>query len=125
MQKPMARDFYSVLDVPSSTSPEEIRQAYLRLARQYHPDISEDPSARERFEEVHQAYVILSDYETRKKFNLYRQGGIEKAAQEASLSDAPLAPLLWWQQLAIFGIVLLGLLGISALFGMMLAPYFF
>lgn len=120
----MAKDFYSVLDIPSTTSKEEIRQAYLRLARRYHPDMSGDPSARERFEEVQLAYVILSDYEARKKFNLYRQGGIEKAAQEEALSYAPRAPLLWWQQLTIFGIVLIGLLGIWALFGMMLAPYF-
>ncbi len=120
----MAKDFYSVLDIPSTTSQEEIRQAYLRLARRYHPDLSEDPSTRERFEEVHLAYVILSDYEARKKFNLYRQGGIEKASKEEALNYAPLAPLLWWQKLAICGIVLLGLLGILALFGMMLAPYF-
>jgi DnaJ-class molecular chaperone len=121
----MAKDFYSVLDIPSSTSQEEIRQAYLRLARRYHPDVSEDPSARERFEEVHQAYVILSNYEARKQFNLYRQGGIEKAAQDGFLNEVPLGPVLWWQKLAALGIALLGILGILALFGLMLyAPYF-
>lgn len=121
----MVRDFYSVLDIPSTTSKEEIRQAYLRLVRQYHPDVSEDPSARERFEEVHQAYVILSDYEARKQFNLYRQGGIEKAAQDEFLNDIPLGPLLWWQKLAVCGTALLGILGILALLGLMLyAPYF-
>ena len=121
----MAKDFYSVLDIPSSTSKEEIRQAYLRLAREYHPDVSNDPRARERFEEVHQAYVILSDYEARKYYNLYREGGMEKAAQEDESSYAPPIHLLWWQKLAIFGIVLLGILGILALCGLMLyLPYF-
>jgi curved DNA-binding protein len=120
----MAKDFYSVLDIPSSTSKEEIRQAYLRMVRECHPDVSKDPKARERFEEVHQAYVILSDYEARKYYNLYREGGMEKAAQDGS-SYAPPVPLLWWQKLAIFGTVLLGILGILVLCGLMLyVPYF-
>jgi DnaJ-class molecular chaperone len=120
----MAKDFYSVLDIPASTSKEEIRQAYLRLARECHPDVSNDPSARKRFEEVHQAYVILSDYEARKYYNLYREGGMEKAAQDES-SYAPPIPLLWWQKLAIFGMALLGILWILALCALMLyMPYF-
>lgn len=123
----MAKDFYSVLDIPASTSKEEIRQAYLRLARECHPNLSNDPSARKRFEEVHQAYVILSDYEARKYYNLYREGGMEKAAQGAS-SYVPPIPLLWWQKLAvlaIFGMVLSGILGILALCALMLyMPYF-
>jgi DnaJ-class molecular chaperone len=118
----MAKDFYSVLDIPSSTSKEEIRQAYLRLAREYHPDVSDDPQARERFEEVHQAYVILSDYEARKYYNLYREGGIEKAQQEAF----PM-PLMGWHKLAaiaIIGMVILGIVGILALCGLMLYASF-
>ncbi|MGA7954200.1 MAG: DnaJ domain-containing protein [Gloeobacterales cyanobacterium] len=81
----MAKDFYSVLDIPPNTSKEEIRQAYQRFARQYHPDFAADPISRERFEEVYQAYVILSDYETRKYYNLYREAGMEKAAQNESI----------------------------------------
>jgi DnaJ-class molecular chaperone len=123
----MAKDFYSVLDIPSSTSKEEIRQAYLRIARECHPDVSKDPRARERFEEVHQAYVILSDYEARRYYNLYREGGMEKAAQDESSYTPPL-PRLWWQKLAvvaIFGMVLLGILGILALGGLILyLPHF-
>jgi DnaJ-class molecular chaperone len=119
----MAKDFYSVLDIPSSTSKEEIRQAYLRLAREYHPDVSNDPKARERFEEVHQAYVILSDYEARKYYNLYREGGIEKAAQDEAFP----MPLLGWHKLAaiaVIGMVILGIVGILALCGLMLYASF-
>jgi DnaJ-class molecular chaperone len=119
----MAKDFYSVLDIPSSTSKEEIRQAYLRLAREYHPDVSDDPQARERFEEVHQAYVILSDYEARKYYNLYREGGIEKAAQDEAFP----MPLMGWHKLAavaIIGMVILGIVGILVLCGLMLYASF-
>ena len=124
----MARDFYSVLDIPPDTSKAEIRDAYLRLARRYHPDVSEDPSSRERFQEVHQAYTILSNYEARRYYNLYREEGIEKAAQDEALNVAPPIPLLWWQKFAIvamLGLALVGVLGILALCGLMLsAPYF-
>jgi DnaJ-class molecular chaperone len=64
----MGKDLYSVLDIDPDTNKKEIRKAYVQLARQYHPDVSKEPDARERFEEINLAYKILSDEETR----LYR-----------------------------------------------------
>ncbi len=96
----IAKDFYSVLDIPPGTSKEEIRQAYLRLARRYHPDVNDDPRSRERFEEINQAYTILSDDEARIFYNLYREGAEEDDLGVWSSSDfyPDAAPLAWWQR---------------------------
>ena len=86
----MAKDFYSVLDIDPETDKEEIRKAYLQLARLYHPDVSKAPDARERFEEINHAYSILSDDELRFSYNLYFTG-----AQEISYRHQPLT---WWKR---------------------------
>ena len=95
----IAKDFYSVLDIPPGTSKEEIRQAYLRLARRYHPDVNDDPRSRERFEEINQAYTILSDDEARIFYNLYREGAEEDNLGVWSGNEYEQdAPLAWWQR---------------------------
>jgi hypothetical protein len=96
----IAKDFYSVLDIPPGTSKEEIRQAYLRLARRYHPDVNDDPRSRERFEEINQAYTILSDDEARIFYNLYREGAEEDDLGVWSSNEyyPEAAPLAWWQR---------------------------
>ena len=66
----MARDFYEVLGVPKKASPEEIKKAYRKLARQYHPDTnSGDAGAEERFKEIQEANSILSDPKKRKEYD--------------------------------------------------------
>jgi DnaJ-class molecular chaperone len=67
----MGKDFYSVLDIDPETDTEEIRQAYVNLARQYHPDVSKDVDAKKRFEEINLAYEVLSDEEKRVFYNLF------------------------------------------------------
>jgi curved DNA-binding protein len=66
-----ARDFYEVLGVPKTASPEEIQRAYRKLARTYHPDVNSDPGAEERFKEIAQAYDVLSDPDTRKRYDAF------------------------------------------------------
>jgi DnaJ-class molecular chaperone len=73
----LAKDFYSVLDIDPEMEKEEIRKAYLQLALRYHPDMSKAPDARERFEEINQAYSILSDDDSRFFYNLYFKGAHE------------------------------------------------
>jgi molecular chaperone DnaJ len=69
------RDLYDILGVARTATQEEIKKAYRRLARELHPDVSEDPSTEERFKEVTAAYEILSDPEKRRQYDMYGQGG--------------------------------------------------
>ena len=71
----MARDpdFYKTLGVDKKASQEDIKKAYRKLARQYHPDTNKDAGAEERFKEVSEAYDVLGDPEKRKK---YDRGGL-------------------------------------------------
>jgi DnaJ-class molecular chaperone len=75
----MARDPYTVLGVSKTASEGEIKSAFRRLAKRYHPDTNkDDPKAEERFAEVNQAYEIVGDKEKRKKFDA---GEIDAAGQ--------------------------------------------
>ena len=65
-------NYYDVLGVAKDATEKEIRQAYRRLARQYHPDVNKnDAAAEEKFKEINEAYGVLSDDDSRKKFDRY------------------------------------------------------
>lgn len=59
------RDYYKVLDLPRSASAEDIKRAYRRQARKYHPDVSKEKNAEARFKDVQEAYEVLKDPEKR------------------------------------------------------------
>jgi curved DNA-binding protein len=67
----VADDFYQALGVARTASTEEIQQAYRKLARRYHPDVNKDPSAEDRFKEISEAYQVLSDPDTRKRYDRF------------------------------------------------------
>ncbi len=65
-------DYYKVLGIDRSATQADIRKAYRRLAKQYHPDINkDDPKAQERFQEINEANEVLGDPEKRKKYDEY------------------------------------------------------
>jgi molecular chaperone DnaJ len=68
------RDLYEILGVGREASNDDIKKAYRRLAREYHPDVNADPAAEDRFKEITAAYEILSDPHRRQQYDLYGSG---------------------------------------------------
>jgi molecular chaperone DnaJ len=71
------RDYYDVLEVERNASPDELRRAYRRLAKKYHPDVSQEPGAEERFKEINEAYGVLSNDEQRAAYDRYGHAGLK------------------------------------------------
>ncbi len=72
----MPEDLYEILGVSRSASQEEIKKAYRRLARQYHPDLNRDDGAAERIKEINGAYEILSDPDKRARYDRFGAAGV-------------------------------------------------
>ncbi len=71
------RDFYDVLDVDRSVSNEELKRAYRRKARQFHPDVNKEVDAEDRFKEVQRAYEVLSDEQMRAAYDRHGHAAVE------------------------------------------------
>ncbi len=67
----MAKSLYDTLEISESATEAEIKKAYRKLARQYHPDINKDPKAEDKFKEINSAYEILSDKEKKAKYDMH------------------------------------------------------
>jgi len=75
----MARDYYEILGVSRDADKEEMKSAYRRLARKYHPDVNKEPGAEERFKEINRAYEVLSEPETRARYDRFGEQGVSGA----------------------------------------------
>ena len=73
------RDYYEVLGVGRDASDSDLKGAFRRLARQYHPDVNDSPDAEERFKEINEAYAVLSDTERRAAYDRYGHAGVRGA----------------------------------------------
>ncbi|MEE4297448.1 MAG: DnaJ C-terminal domain-containing protein [Wenzhouxiangella sp.] len=69
------KDYYKTLGVESGASADEIKRAYRKLARKYHPDVSKEPDAEAKFKEIGEAYEALKDPEKRAQYDQLRKGG--------------------------------------------------
>ena len=75
------KDYYGILGVEASAGDAEIKTAYRRLARKYHPDVSKEAGAEEKFKAVNEAYEALRDPAKRKAYDQLRAGGYRPGDQ--------------------------------------------
>lgn len=70
------RDYYEILGVQRTADKEQIKKAYRRLARQYHPDVNSESGADEKFKEINEAYEVLSDEQKRAAYDRFGHAGV-------------------------------------------------
>ena len=80
-------DYYDLLGVGRDADADTLKRAYRRLARQYHPDINKDPGAEDKFKEIGRAYEVLSDPQTRGRYDQFGEAGLGGAAGMPDMGD--------------------------------------
>ncbi len=77
------RDYYEVLGVGKNAGKEDIKKAYRKLARKYHPDVNpDDKQAEQKFKEIQEAYEVLSDDQKRARYDQFGHAGVDEGAQQ-------------------------------------------
>jgi molecular chaperone DnaJ len=87
------RDYYETLEVERNASPDDLKAAFRRLARKYHPDINKEPDAEEKFKEINEAYAVLSDPEKRAAFDRYGVEGVNNMGGVPNYSSVDLSDI--------------------------------
>ncbi|MEK6903370.1 MAG: molecular chaperone DnaJ [Nanoarchaeota archaeon] len=72
------RDYYEILSIAKNAGKDEIKSAYKKLAKQYHPDVSKEPKSAEKFKEVSEAYAVLSDDQKRAQYDQFGHEGFDQ-----------------------------------------------
>jgi len=84
------KDYYKILGIDKNSNQKEIRQAYRKLAFQYHPDKNRDnPATSEKMKDINEAYAILSDAEKRREYNILRERYGDRAHEHFRRSHSP------------------------------------
>ena len=79
------RDYYEVLGVSRGASEDEIKKAYKKMARKYHPDLNPgDKTAEEKFKEVNEAYEVLSDADKKARYDQYGHAGVDPGGRRSA-----------------------------------------
>ena len=73
------KDYYEVLGVDKNATEADIKSAFRKLAKKYHPDVSKEPDAAEKFKEAQEAYAVLSDKEKRAQYDQYGHAAFQNA----------------------------------------------
>jgi len=87
------KDYYAILGIDKTASPDEIQRAYRKLARKYHPDVNKESGAEDKFKDVGEAYEVLKDPEKREKYDRY--GSAWRAAQQSGGEPPPSYEDIW------------------------------
>ena len=72
------RDYYEVLGVDKNASEAEIKSAFRKLAKKYHPDVSKEPDAQEKFKEIGEAYSVLSDKDKKAQYDQFGHAAFDQ-----------------------------------------------
>ena len=74
------KDYYETLGVSKTASADEIKSAFRKLAKKYHPDVNKEPGAAEKFKEIGEAYSVLSDETKRKQYDQFGSAAFDGSA---------------------------------------------
>jgi molecular chaperone DnaJ len=88
------RDYYEIVGVPRNASQDDLKSAFRQLARKYHPDVSQESDAEERFKEINEAYAVLSDEQKRNAYDRFGHAGLDGVGGVPDFTNIDLSDIL-------------------------------